>query len=91
MRVQLPAASKASTSETDASVEENSLPKNCSPVKMGDSLLDAHLNISVRAEMFLGRDRGSRTKRQREGVPYMQVSTVHSDEASDSLVCIILV
>ena len=35
---------------------------------MRDSYLKAHLNISVQAEVFIGRERGSRIKRAREDV-----------------------
>ena len=60
---------------------------------MGDSCLKAHLHLSVATEVFI-RGRGEQNKEIKGGgckVLNLQTSTVHSDKASDGLVCIILV
>ena len=60
---------------------------------MGDSCLKVHLNIiSVEAEVFIRRERGSVTEFKGGGwkFPYMRNSAVHSSTARDGPVCITL-
>ena len=79
MQVQLPAATKANTSEAGADVKESGLflgaghledgglmSQSPSPEKMGDLHLKVHLLISVEAEVFIRRDRGTE-QRDQEG------------------------
>ena len=67
-----------------------------SPRKM-DSHLEAHVYLSVEAEVFIMRQKGTELGNQGGDwkvpykVLYVQMSTVHSDKASDGPVCIILV
>ena len=66
MQVWLPGALKANASEGSADVK--GFIQVLATWKMGDSCLKAHLNITVQVEVFTRRERGSRTKRPREGV-----------------------
>ena len=69
--------------ETGAGEKEIGLFKRQPPDKVGDSCLKAHLNISVQAEVFIRKERESRTKRSKGGdlqFIYGQASTVRSDK-----------
>ena len=72
MQVQLPAATKANTSEAGADVKESGLflgaghledgglmSQSPSPEKMGDIQFKAQSHISVEAEIFRRRERGT--------------------------------
>ena len=92
------AATNANTRETGADVKESGLfsgaghleggglvSQSPSPGKMGDSRLKAHHHLSVQAEVFIRRERG--TEEIKGGgckVLYVQTSPVHSHKASDS-------
>ena len=67
-QVWLPAAVKANSQEAAAGVRNNDLLESWQPVKTRDSCRKDHLNTSVQAEVFIRRERGSRTKRSRGGV-----------------------
>ena len=60
--------------------------------KMGDSRLKAYLHLSVKAEGFTRRERGTERRGHRRAckVLYVQMSTVHSDKAGDGPVCVTL-
>ena len=66
--VWLPAAMKASTREAGADVKDLQMPasgrwglmvQSESPGKMGDSHIKDHLHLSVGAEVFIRRERGT--------------------------------
>ena len=59
---------------------------------MGDSCLKAHLHLSVEAEVFIRRERGTELRDEGRGLQssLRAMSTVLSGKASDSLVCVIL-
>ena len=66
-QVWLPAAMKAKL-KTWVLVKRKVVYSRCQQAeKMADSCLKAHLHISVQAEVFIRMERGSRTKRSREG------------------------
>ena len=60
---------------------------------MGDSHLKAHLNISAGRGFYEEGEGKQKKEIKGEGwkVLYVQKSSVHSDKASDGLVCVILV
>ena len=64
-----------------------------SPGRMGDSRLKAHLHHSEEAEVFIGgrREQDKEITGGGSKVIHVQTSTAHSDKASDSQVCNILV
>ena len=61
--------------------------------EVGDSCLKAHLHLSVQVEVVVRRGRGTEQRDQGRGTKVLcvQMSTVHSNKASDGPLCIILV
>ena len=72
---------------------ESGLFSDANNMEDGDSRLKAHLQLSVEAEVFIRREKGTEQRDQGRGLQssHVQTSTVHSDKACDSPVCIILV
>ena len=107
IQVQLSAATKANTPETGADVKVSGLfadaghmrdggltSQSPSPGKMEPSCQKAHLHLSVEAENFIRRQRGTEQTDQGKGLRsslYRLTSTIHSEKAVDGLLCVILV
>ena len=89
MQVRLPAATKANTREAGADVKESGLFSGAGCLEDRGLMTQSLSPPLSGGGGFYKEGEGNRTKRSQEGVkvPYVQTSTVHSDKASDGLVC----